>query len=136
MRRFTLILAFMVAGLSAVLLSVGSDKRPANRAKPVSALIAPVGVASQDGVERREAIRISDPRSLAMLESFFPNYRQRPISDRVGGWVAGYTVYFDFPQGMSVRVTVSENENAAFWTVGSGDFNTQGDFKGFVEKLR
>ena len=135
MRRFTSTSLLIIVSLSVVLFGVRAAEQPPKISKPVSALIVPEGLVLKDGVGKTEAIRITDPKKLAKLESFFPKYRQRPASDIAGGWDTGYLVYFDFPRGESVRVTVSENEDAAYWTLGRGDFKTQGDFKGFVENL-
>lgn len=49
--------------------------------------------------------------------------------------MAGYHVYFDFGGGETINVTVSQNENAGSWSVGRGDFETKGDFNGFVAGL-
>lgn len=66
---------------------------------------------------------------------FFPNYRQRPTNNAGAGWMAGYHVYFDFADGETINVTVSQNENAGSWSIGRGDFETKGDFNGFVAGL-
>jgi hypothetical protein len=59
-----------------------------------------------------------------------------PKSNMAAGWKAGYEVYFDFPRGKTIRVTTSANDKGRTWTVGQGDFDTKGDFNGFVKKLR
>ena len=135
MRRVALFAALLIAGLAVLLLSMRGEKQTSNDASPGSALIVAQGTVSAGGVELPNAVRVSDPTTLARLESFFPNYRERPTSDAARGWIVGHTVYFDFPQGVTIRVAVSENQNAAFWSVGRGDFRTIGDFKAFVDSL-
>lgn len=134
MRRFVIPTAVLiVATLAAIFLVVRAGDKPAKNARLINALIMRENTVPKTGVVKVEAIRIIDPRKLEHLESFFPNYRQRPTSYTAGGWMAGYRVYFDFEGGESVRVTVSENENAAYWSTGHGDFDTKGDFNAFVE---
>lgn len=109
--------------------------QPPPNEKPISALIVRQDVPSIEG-GKLAAIRITDASQLATLEAFFPDYRRRPTSRIAGAWIAGYVVYFDYPMGHSIRVTVSENENSAYWTVGQGDFQTRGDFRAFVDALQ
>jgi hypothetical protein len=88
------------------------------------------------GDPKWEEIRITDPKTLAKLESFFPNYRQRPTNSVAGLWMTGYEVYFNFSQGEPVRVAVAHELNSApAWSIGIGDFETNGDFKAFVRTL-
>jgi hypothetical protein len=134
MRRVALTAAVLFAA-AAVLLSTRGEKQSPNSAAPVSALIVAEGTVSAEDVEHPNAVRISDPKTLARLESFFPDYRDRPSSEVARGWEVGHNVYFDFPQGVTIRIAVSENQNAAFWTAGRGDFRTHGDFKAFVDAL-
>jgi hypothetical protein len=101
----------------------------------ISALIVRESVWPASGVGTTSAIRIVAPDKLSALEAFFPNYRLRPSSGRASAWIAGYQVYFDFPGGETIHVTVSENEKGHFWSVGHGDFDTNGDFFQFVEEL-
>ncbi len=103
--------------------------------QPLSALIVIEGVISRQGVGEMKAIRVIDRKKLSSLGSFFPNYRKRPSSKDSAPWKAKYRVYFNFPNGKSIRLTVSRNENARYWTVGRGDFKTKGDFNKFVASL-
>jgi hypothetical protein len=111
------------------------EKQLPKDAALASALIVAQGTVSAEGVEHPNVVRISDPKMLARLESFFPNYRDRPSSEVARAWEVGHNVYFDFPHGVTIRIAVSENQNAAFWTAGRGDFRTHGDFKAFVDAL-
>jgi hypothetical protein len=53
------------------------------------------------------------------------------------GWKRGYEVYFDYPDGVSVRLSVSSPGNRpTYWSVGRGDFEAKGDFHRFVAGLR
>lgn len=138
MRRvffITAILALLCTLSPIVLHSAKSEAKKPEEAKPFSALIVPAGVILQSGVGTVKAIRLVDKTKLAELESFFPNYRKLPKSDVAAGWMAGYDVYFDFPHGKAIRVTVSANDNGRTWSVGEGDFDTKGAFAGFVKKL-
>ena len=122
-------------GLCAVFTSVlpiGCSKQPAAQGTPSSALIM-----VWDESARPLAIPVTDPQGLRELESFFPGYQNRPTSEIAGLWDSKYTVYFNFPGGISICVLVSENENARFWSIGeSGDFLTQGNFNAFVARLQ
>jgi hypothetical protein len=110
-------------------------EQPAPNLKLISAIILHE-VVSKDLDAKWDVIRVDDPTKLVKLESFFPNYRQRPTSDKAGAWMVGYEVYFNFPQGQCVHVSVSSDGNGADnWTVGSGDFEVHGDFKAFVNSL-
>ena len=116
-----------------VFVTLRAAERPPEKSGLIGALVVKEGLISRDGIGRMQAIRITDPSRLAKLESFFPGYDRRPVNNTAAGWEAGYRVYFDFPHGRSVRVTVSEN--ATDWSVGQGDFATRGDFTRFVESL-
>ena len=135
MRHATSVVILIALGTVAALVAVRAAEKPAKDAEPVSALVVVEGTLSRDGVGRTEAVRIVDPKTIAKLESFFPKYDQRPSGNVAAGWEVGHRVYFDFPNGESVRVTVSANENAAFWSLGQGDFETNGDVTAFVESL-
>lgn len=104
--------------------------------QPISALIVVEGIISRQGVGEMKAIRIIDREKLSRLESFFPNYRKRPSSNEAAPWIARYRVYFNFPDGKSIRLTVSHNANARFWSAGRGDFELKGDFNKFVASLQ
>lgn len=110
-----------------------AGERGEGREGPTSAVIVKAGSHSRGGLARTEAISIVDRETIAELETLFPNYRQRPSSERAGGWETGYHVYFNFARGRAIRVTVAENDRGKAWSVGDGDFKTAGDFQKFVE---
>lgn len=123
-----------VTGLWAVKVGVTAEQS-AKGSQPFMATIVVEGILDRHGVGELKAIRISDRKKLSALEAFFPNYRQRPTNNAGAGWIAGYHVYFDFAGGETINVTVSQNENAGSWSIGRGDFETKGDFNGFVAGL-
>ena len=89
-------------------------------------------------VGEMDAIHVADPGRLAELEGFFPNYRKRPTNNRFASWKTGYTVYFNFRSGETIRVTVAGHgeDGMQLWCVSRGDFETQGDFLEFMDRLR
>ena len=103
---------------------------------PSGAVVVVEGVHSRQGVGEFTAFSILDRQTIAKLEAFFPGYRDCPSSQAAGGWEAGYEVYFNFADGRALRVMVSENGGGDTWSMGSGDFATQGDFQRFVDDLR
>ena len=103
--------------------------------RPFMATIVVVGVIDADGVRGLTAIRVTDRQKLSALESFFPSYQQRPSASAPAGWEAGYHVYFDFPGGETINVTVSRDTKGGAWSVGNGDHPTRGDFQAFVAQL-
>jgi hypothetical protein len=120
-----LVLAAATAGL-AVAWAVAADK-PA----PVAALVV---VYDQGKVAKVH--RVTEPKQVAALAAHFPGYEKRPSSAAAAGWEKGYEVYFDFPDGVSVRLMVSSPKNRpTHWSVGRGDFETEGDFHKFVAVL-
>ena len=133
--RNAMIAAALASGfLAAPWLLLGGDLPRAGDGA-TDALVVREGVLPRSGVGRVTALRVADPERLATLEAFFPDYRKRPSSDLSGGWKAGYRVYFSFPGGETIRITVSENDGGGRWTAGRGDFATNGDFKRFFEEL-
>jgi len=114
---------------------VAADK-PKKADQPISALIVVEGIISRQGVGEMKAFRIIDREKLSSLESFFPNYRKRPSSNETAPWEARYRVYFNFPDGKSIRLTVSHSGNPRFWSVGRGDFELRGDFNKFVASFQ
>ncbi len=132
-RRF----GFSLLGLLAATVGTSGCTPPpsTSHTQPISATILRE-VVPQDGEAKWEVVRITDRKTLDKLESFFPNYRQRPGSSVAGGWMLGYEVYFNFPNGRSVRVLVSENPRPDAWSVGDGDFAVRGDFQAFVDGLK
>ena len=91
----------------AACLGCSAGNEPDGAVRLHNALIVPVSVSPVSGVSTTSAIRIMAPDKLVELEAFFPNYHKRPSSDEVSGWIAGYEVYFNFPGGETVLVTVS-----------------------------
>ena len=136
MNRWTSTAALITLVLLVTYVALPAAEKPKKPQQPISALIVIEGIISRQGVGEMNAIRIIDRKKLSNLESFFPNYRKRPSSNEAAGWKAGYRVYFNFPDGKSIRLTVSHNENARFWDAGRGDFETKGDFNKFVASLR
>jgi hypothetical protein len=131
----------MIVAVAAALLTVLSvwivaGERATNEEAPHRAVIVLAGTHGREGVGKFTAISVSDSQKIARLESFFPNYREFPSSDMAGGWKAGSHVYFDFANGRTVRVTVSQNDDGKTWSIGNGDLKTHGDFDGFIKHLR
>lgn len=128
-----------IAGICFLLVALGfwavaAEKK--SRGQAHGAVIIEEPMHSAEGVGYPIAISLSDGDKLRELEKFFPNYDRNPSSNTAAGWKAGYRVYFNFPYGRSVRVTVSGNDNGQTWSVGDGDFKTNGDFAAFFEKLK
>jgi len=122
----------MVASMA--LFAAGCQQQE-QQAAPGQAVIVIQGVYSRQGVGDFRALSISDAPTIAKLEAFFPGYRDCPSGRFAGGWDAGYEVYFIFGDGRALWVMVSENGGGDTWSMGDGDFATQGDFRGFVESL-
>jgi hypothetical protein len=80
------------------------------------------------------AIIITDPKSLATLETFFPAYRTAK-SSKAGAWIARHQITFRFSDGSAAKVTTSDNDNNEIWSNGHGDFSTRGRLTPFVENL-
>jgi hypothetical protein len=117
------------AGLAAVW-AVRADK-PALADKPTAALVV---VYDQGKVSK--AHRLTEAEQVAALAAYFPGFEKRPSSDMAAGWKMGYEVYFDYPDGVSIRLSVSSPRNRpTYWSVGRGDFETKGDFHRFVAGL-
>lgn len=103
-------------------------------AAPGAAGTATIVVIGNKGVAKTHLV--SDQKKVAALEEFFPNYRKRPTHPVSVGWAAGYFVYFDFPQGESVKLVVSPTTmQQVSWTMGQGDFPVKGDFAKFLSEL-
>lgn len=134
MRHMLIAAAALITFLAAAVRLHGGEK-PAIDLKPTDALVVREGVLPRGAVGKVSAVRVADPEKLAALEAFFPGYRNRPSSEMAGAWLAGHRVYFNFPGGETIRVTVSENDQGRSWTVGRGDFATVGKFVGFAEGL-
>lgn len=105
---------------------------------PRRAIVVIEGVHSRERVGQLTAISVVNREKIEALEKLFPNYQQRPSSDEAGGWILGATIYFDFRDGRSIRVGVSDNEEngTKWWTVGKGDFEVNGNFDELLKQLR
>ena len=90
---------------------------------------------SRQGVSTNSAVSIIDKQTISKLEEFFPRYRESPPAGRASGWMHGYTVYFNYSDGKTYRITVSKNGGGETWTITGGDLKTNGNFKEFVDGL-
>jgi hypothetical protein len=122
-------LAAVVTGLT-VLWAFAADK-PSPAAPPASALVV---VYDQGKVAKVH--RFTEAKQVAALAAHFPGYEKKPSSNTSAGWKMGYEVYFNYPDGVSVRLVVSSPKNRPIhWSVGRGDFEAKGDFHKFVADL-
>lgn len=88
------------------------------------------------GLQRKAVLDISDPQTLVALEAMFPKYRHSPKSDLTGSWEKKYTIYFDFPDGKSIRFKVSgHSSEGASYSLGNGDHFAEGNIDVFVSQL-
>lgn len=110
-------------------------KEPQATDEPKSALIVIENAYSRQGIATNTAISIVNRQTIKKLGTFFPKYRDIPSSELASGWEHGYTVYFNFQAGKTVRIMVSENGGGDTWTIRGGDLKTNGDFKAFVDSL-
>jgi hypothetical protein len=121
----------LAAATLIVVAGVACEGKPAPGGKPKAALVL---VYDKGKVARVH--RLTGDAQVAALGAFFPGYERRPASDTAAGWKRGYEVYFDFPDGYSVRLSVSSPQNRpTHWSAGRGDFEVQGDFHKFVAEL-
>ena len=111
-------------------------KEPEAPVRTQSAVIVVESEYSRQGVAHNEAISIMDTDTLRRLEAFFPDYESSPSSEQSAGWERGYRVYFNFPKGKTLLITVSENGGGDTWSMGNGDLKTNGKFKQLVDDLR
>ena len=127
--RFGLLLVLFI-----VVIAGCTTKQPNASSKLTSATLRRE-VILKNGDPLWQTIHIDDAATLAKLESFFPGYRQRPISKGAGGWMQGYQVEFNFSDSAPVRVIVEAKPTVESWSVGQGDHPIQGDFKTFADAL-
>lgn len=125
--------AVIIFALMASVTWAGETKQPV---QPNSAVIVIEGIYSREGIAKNNAISIVNPQLIAKLEAFFPKYRDTPSSDLASASEIGYRVYFNLPNGRTLRVSVSENGGGDTWTMVGGDLKTNGDFRAFVEALQ
>ena len=122
--RHILLATILAAAFTEIGHSARADDAPQ---PPASALI----VFDHNGTTT--ALRVTGERQLAILESYFPHYRQRPESAETGGWIAKYEVFFTMKDGQAYRVLVSANSR--YWSMGRGDLELRGYFSDFVAAL-
>src|SRR5262249_29835106 len=132
----------LAAGTAFALTSSGDPPAGDDRKEPPTAKAAPdpPKIPEKGGPIRALVVAYSqgkvvatlpfhEPAQIAALERCFPDYRKRPSSNENGGWKFGYEVYFNFPEGNTVRLTVSaDRSRPGVWSVGRGDFPVAGDF--------
>ena len=127
----------LVAVVVGLLAAVGCDRKPdADKAAGAGARAgtATVVVIGDKGVAK--TYLVSGKEKMAALEAFFPDYHKRPTSTVSAGWKAGYFVYFDFPDGESVKMIVSPTTHKqVLWSMGRGDHKVEGDFAKFLSAL-
>lgn len=86
------------------------------------------------------AIRLEQESQIAVFQSCFPNYRSRPAGEGMAMWKPKYEIYFNFPSGETIRVTVSSNSR--YWSTGRGALEIRGAYFNHVihellkEKMR
>jgi hypothetical protein len=110
-----------------------SEANQKQQVSPHIVLIVEQGLHSREGVAKPQTLSIVNPETIEKLEALFPNYRSYPSSSIAGGWEAGRRVYFNFPKGRTVCVTVSRDGKT--WSTGEGDFRTQGEFEKLVKQI-
>lgn len=119
----------VIVGLAAVW-AVATDKTTA-ATPPAAALVV---VYEQGKIAKVH--RLTEAKQVAALGAHFPGYEKRPTSHTAASWKMGYEVYFDNPNGVSVRLKVSSTKNRpTHWSAGRGDFEADGDFHKFVVDL-
>ncbi len=123
----------LITALCVCVLAVGHD---GPHEMPTSVVIVEGAVHSRQGIGQTNAISVVDPATIAKLAALFPDYDKRPSSDIAALWEAGHHVYFNFRKGRAIRVTVSANGDGDTWSVGNGDFRTNGKFAELVSGLR
>lgn len=134
MRRFGIATTVVLVTVSAAWIAYAVlDKQ---NESPHRVMVIIEGIHSGKGVGQLTAISVVDRKRIEAIEEFFPNYQQRPSSGEAGAWIAGAAIYFDFTNGQSVRVTVSQNDDMKWWSVGDGDFEVNGEFAAYLKELR
>lgn len=110
-------------------------KPAAERISPRSVVIVKQAMHSEAGIARPETISIVNADKIATLEKMFPEYDQMKAGGPPAGWEMGYLVYFNFPKGRTLRLTLSFNDKGQTWSMGDGDFATRGNFQKFLKEL-
>ncbi|MCJ8330409.1 MAG: hypothetical protein HRT89_00445 [Lentisphaeria bacterium] len=91
------------------------------------------GAIYQRSHSKHSAIEISDGALLKKLESFFPDYKKVPSNKWATGHRIGYTVFFNFPNAKTLRISISTNGKS--WTMKGGSIKVDGDFIAFIAEL-
>ncbi|MCR9117130.1 MAG: hypothetical protein NXI22_09330 [bacterium] len=133
----TRVLILCVLTMTVASWALAEEREPKVQA-PNRVMIVLEGVLhSRDGISQTKAISIVNDKTIKKLEAFFPNYRSYPSSEDAAGWDSGYSVYFNFRKGRTIRLAVSHPQNGGdLWSAGDGDFKTRGDFPAFVKDLQ
>jgi hypothetical protein len=139
--RSTLFVGLTAAVLCVALVPCATAQQKEAAKELESALVVIFGDAEKGEVSKVH--RLTDATQLAALEAFFPNYRSRPIGKSRPGFAAGgawypdYEVYFNFPEGETVRLEVSLPGYFPRWRArGRLDHELKGDFRKFVAGLK
>lgn len=127
--------ALTVGVASTAAVRVGVSLAPADRSAPAIPPTAALVIVYDQG-KVAKVHRLTEAKQVAALAAHFPEYEERPAIDTAAHWKRGYEVYFDYPDGVSVRLTVSSPKNRpTHWSAGRGDFEAEGDFHKFVANL-
>src|SRR5262249_4101668 len=135
---------WLCVGLATATLAVvpGATAQEKEAAKELrSALVIVFGDARKGEISKVH--RLTDPKQLAALEAFFPNYRSRPLGKGKPGFAAGaawfpeYEVYFNFEEGETVCLEVALTGLYPRWRAfGRLDHELKGGFRKFVAGLK
>ncbi len=133
-KTFFVIVPCLLMGIGIVGLLVGTKKNATE--SPLGVLIVKQAMHSKQGIAKPRFSALSIPKRLGSWKVCSPLIASPLTVQWPAGWKAGYWVYFNFPKGRTVRVTVSGNDNGQTWSTGDGDFATEGDFQKLVEQLK
>jgi len=81
-------------------------------------------------------LKVTDQKQLEALLAFFPEMDRGKESWRAAGWEAGVEIKFARPDGKTIRVSVSSNDDLTIWSEGHGDWPVNGDLKAFLLDLQ
>ena len=85
---------------------------------------------------RATVLKVTDQKQLEALLAFFPEMDRGKESWRAAGWEAGVEIKFARPDGKTIRVSVSSNDDLTIWSEGHGDWPVNGDLKAFLLDLQ
>ena len=103
---------------------------------PASVLVVHGGSRADDGTAHFSAIRITSKKTIRDLETLFPSYRKRPSSEVSVFGIPNYQIYFNFRNGLAIRVMVELHDEGYRWSTGDGHFEGKGQqFRAFVMEL-